>query len=118
MDACYSLELTPSALSILLAQSGTVTDTPAGGNCFKVCNLSNDFKVHVATCYQEEEGDANEKPNVPVSGGQKALAFCPPLHWVVRPRWVRTPCGAVLPDTIADVHRPQTLQQGGGFLGG
>jgi hypothetical protein len=73
-DACYSLELTPSALSILLAQSGTVTDTPAGGNCFKVRNLSNDFKVHVATCYQEEEGDANEKPNATRQARLEAVA--------------------------------------------
>jgi hypothetical protein len=62
-DACYSLELTPSALSVLLAQSCTVTDATAGGNCFKARNLSNDFEVHVDTCYQEADGDANEKPN-------------------------------------------------------
>jgi hypothetical protein len=62
-DACYSLELPPSAWSILLAQSDTITDTSAGGICFKMRKLSNDFEVHVDTCYQEAEGSANEKPN-------------------------------------------------------
>jgi hypothetical protein len=44
-----------------------------------VCNLSNDFEVHVDTCYQEADGGANEKPNALLTG----RAFCAPVQQIV-----------------------------------
>jgi len=59
----YSLELAPSALSILLAQSGTVTDATAGSNCFNARHLSNALEVHADTCYQKADADTHRGPH-------------------------------------------------------
>src|SRR5207247_96070 len=62
-DTRDALELASSALTMLPAQTGTLSYPATAGNGFDVRDFPNNFKVHVGTYYQAARNAANRKPN-------------------------------------------------------
>jgi len=62
-DACDAFELTPSAWTIVPAETCTVTDATAAGNRFNSGYLPDEFEVHASTCYRVANEDATGLAN-------------------------------------------------------